>query len=167
MECCTHQGSINVFKNLKTLGSPKCLKWPVSYFIYFTLHCLLGKGLLGTAQLPHWLDILNSGSVALESMRLIVYWMLYHLKIEENLKAHYKELLFFWTSDSKSHRPWILQFVFFSTNKAIPLHQSSRCGASKPTALISPNDWLEMGKPDCPPDLPNQKLWDEVSLYVS
>lgn len=154
---------MNVFKKLKTFGSPTCLKWPVSYFMYFTLHYLLRKGLLGTAQLPLWPDILNSGLGALESMRLIVYWMLYHLKIEENLKVYYKGLLFSGPVRVSPIAPEYFS-LFLSINKAIPLHQSSR-------ALVSANDWLEMQMPDSPqtptPDLTNQKLWDEVPLSVS
>lgn len=51
--------STNVFKNLKTLGSLKCLQWPLSYLVYFTLHYPLGSSVLGTSQ-PHCLTAQSS-----------------------------------------------------------------------------------------------------------
>lgn len=142
MECFAYQVPANVFKNLRTFGSPRCPRWPLSCPVYFIFHYPLRKCILGTVppQLPHCLVILNSDLVVLESVKLFVYWNI------SKLKKTCKNFTKYFSSPGPLRGSPIAPeyFFFFSINKDILLISGSQCGVSKLIASATPDNLLVM-----------------------
>lgn len=166
VRCFTHHLLMNVSKNLKTFGSLKCLRWPLSYLIYFTLDYLLRKGIPGTSQLPYCLDILNSvfGDFGIND----VVCLLKHLEIKIRMYIT-KNFFFSWTIENKSSLlNTLVSFFFFSCKQQYsPSSVALNVGSlnQQHQHLLIPHQAGKFSSPT--PDLLNQKLRDEVQLSTT